>query len=484
MNKYSTKIILFAALMVAMTACQKEKLTTPPQTSVVSDNAFSTSQRITNQVLSLYASMKSGLFLGGRAQVAQDIRGEEFLSQSTNLVTGRDVWSLNVANNTTFIRVVWSQAYLTINRANVFIDGMNEKAIALVGQSTANNYIAEARFIRAVSYYYLLQLYAKPFADANGSKPGLPLRIKGITLSGDYDLARSTVAQVYDQIIQDLDFAEANLPATYATSSLQVTRAHKNTAIAFKTRVYLSMQRYTDVIREANKIIPLIPPFKATSGVPHELQSDIVSVFTSPYTTSESILSMPMSNVTGDIPGGQNQMGFYWLNASGSNGTGEFSLNPTGIIGDPSFASTDRRRAFIFNHSSGRQYLTKFPTGGNYTDWVPVIRWAEVMLNLSEALARQNGLDARSLALLNAVRQRSSSGVVLAPATAGDLINAILKERRMEFLGEGLRNIDLMRLLQTIPAKADAPSKSLNEQQYIWLIPAEELALNNLMTDN
>ena len=43
----------------------------------------------------MYSAMKSGNFYGGRAIIAGDIRGEEFISRTTNVVTGSDVWLLN-----------------------------------------------------------------------------------------------------------------------------------------------------------------------------------------------------------------------------------------------------------------------------------------------------------------------------------------------------------------------------------------------------
>ena len=75
-----------------------------------------------------------------------------------------------------------------------------------------------------------------------------------------------------------------------------------------------------------------------------------------------------------------------------------------------------------------------------------------------------------------------SGGTILA-LTQTDLINAILLERRIEFLGEGMRNNNLLRLLQTIPAKGSVPSKSPSAQGYIWPISSDE-SLNALMTDN
>ena len=484
--KYIASICL-GLLMV--TSCKKELLSPIPQTSITDATAFDTPARVANQVNSMYAALKSGALFGGRAQVAGDIRAEDFLNETTNLVTGADVWQLNATGTSqNFVKNLWAAAYSCINQCNLFIDGMAAKGTSVVGAASSSKYIGEARLIRAICYWKLLEHYARPYADGNGSKPGLPLRLIGIKASGSSDMARSTVAEVYTQIISDLDFAEANLPSTYSTAALNTTRGHKNTAIAFKTRVYLGMQDYTRVIAEANKIVgQSTAPFSATTGVPHALQANIANVFLSPYTTTESILSMPMSSTAGDNPGTQNQLGFYFVQNGSALGSAEFSLNPSGIVGNAGWTATDARRtALVFtNTTSGKKYLAKYKTGSPYTDWAPIIRYSEVLLNLAEALARTNsGVNAKALALLNAVRQRSDATTILAPVDQASLIAAILLERRIEFLGEGLRNFDLMRLLQTIPAKGSIPAKPASEAGYIWPISADELSLNSLMTDN
>lgn len=480
------KYILGASLStMVLVSCDKEENLNPiPETSISDATAFETPERIENQMRAVYSTLKGGAFYGGRYVVYGDIRGEDFINQTTNLVTGSDVWNLNPTNSSTNSVVnLWTQAYSTINQANLFIEGMQEIGTAVVGAPKANNYIGEAKLIRALTYYSLLQYYARPYADGNGSKPGLPLRLSGIKGPGQSDLARSTVAEVYDRIIKDLDSAELTLPVSQSTALLNTTRAHRNTAIALKTRVYLSMQKYDKVITEANKIVPATAPFVAKSGVAHALEADITNVFKPPYSTTESILSMPHKSGA-DVPGTQNQLGFYFYN-NGKVGSAEYSLNPSGIIADAGWKATDKRWDFIYtNTTSGLKYLSKYPTPNPYTDYVPVIRWSEVLLNLAEALARTNGLDVRAVALVNAVRQRSDATTVLAPATGQALIDAILKERRIEFLGEGLRNNDLMRLLQTIPAKGAVASKAPGDQGYIWPISSTELSLNKLMTDN
>ncbi|MBS1641778.1 MAG: RagB/SusD family nutrient uptake outer membrane protein [Bacteroidetes bacterium] len=491
--KYSSVALLG---MLGFSACQRDLLNPSPQTSVSDASAFSTLGRIQSQVLSLYGSMKNGTFYGGRFVIYGDIKGEDFINETSNLITGADVWAENCTNSATAVTGLWAQAYYVINSCNVFIDGMNAGGSTVAGAALAANYIAEAKLVRALSYYSLLQYYARPYADGNGSKPGVPLRLTGVKGSGSSNLARSTVAQVYTQILQDLNDAEVGLPLSYTGSTAaytNTTRAHRNTAIALKTRVYLSMQNYASVITEANKIVSATAPFTAATGVPHALQANIANVFVSPYTTTESIFSMPMTTTAGDYPGTQNQLGYYFspTGTNGGTGNGEFSLNALGVIADPGWTATDKRRAFIKQSGSGatlKNWCIKYPTGNPYTDYVPVIRYSEVLLNLAEARVRNlNTVDAQAVALLNAVRNRadaSTTYTVLSFATPAALISAILNERRIEFLGEGLRVNDLMRLLQTIPAKGTAPSKAASDVGYIWPISSNELALNSLMTDN
>ena len=298
------------------------------------------------------------------------------------------------------------------------------------------------------------------------------------------------MAQVYTQVITDLDSAEAKLPLTYATAELNTTRAHRNTAIALKTRVYLTLGNYAKVIFEGAKLAPQpTAPFSANiGGVPHTLQPNITTVFTT-YNTTESIFSLPMTATTGDNPGTQNQLGFYFVRNGANPGAAEYSLNQTtGIYANPNWRATDVRKiALVFTAANGKRFVSKFLSPSPYTDYPPVIRYSEVLLNYAEALARTNpGIDTKAVALVNAVRFRSDTAIasIIVPATQTDLINAIMLERRIEFLGEGMRNNDLMRLLQTIPAKGSVPAKQPSDQGYIWPISSDELSLNKLMTDN
>jgi hypothetical protein len=482
------KIIYLLTLTVVigqLLSCSKDRLNPVPTNSISDLSAFDSRLRIEGQVRAIYASIKNAGMYGGRYQIFNDIRGGDFQNDRTNVVTGFDVWNYTPSNSSTnSVQNHWSRAYYVINLANVFLEGMDAKGTSVVGDALSKNFQAEARFLRAMSYYSLLQLYARPYWDGNGSKPGVPLRLTANKGSADYNLARATVAEVYTQILDDLNYAEANLTLTNGTAILNTTRAHKNTAIAFKTRVYLSMQRYTDVITEANKIVSATAPFTATTGVAHALQANVNTIYTN-YTTTESILSMPFAS--NETPGTQNQLGYYYGPSAFNGGNGEYSLLSTGIIANTGWLATDVRRSNILV-SGGKSYLTKYKVASTFTDYAPVIRYAEVLLNLAEARVRStNTVDAQAIALLNAIRGRSDATTVFAAgdfANATALADAIMTERRIELLGEGFAGADLTRLGLPLPAKPGVTAVPASAQAYIWPISSTELLLNTLCVDN
>lgn len=478
MRQLKYKLLLTAAagsLMLA--ACNKKDLTPIPQTSLSDAVAFSSPERIEQQVFGIYSAMKNGNFLGGRGQVYQEVRGEDWLNVTGNGVTNLLTWNFGVSSTTNEVEGFWNAGYAAINRANVVIEGIAANPTVISAQQ-ANRYTAEARFARAVSYFYLVTLYAKkPYTADNGASPGLPLRLKANKSVEGANLARSSVAQVYDQILADLNYAETNLPLTYATNDSNVVRAHRNAAIAFKTRVYLNMGKYSEVITEGDKIVPQTAPFVAPSGVAHRLEPSVLTVFRSPYNLKESIFSLPMSPT--NPPGTQNDLALYW--------SAEYELNPAGILGSTAWPADDARRTnFVFT-SGGKQRLSKFNDAQN--NWVPIIRYAEVLLNVAEALARTNTtVNPRAVALLNAVRQRSHPASVLAPLTQAELIDMILTERRIELLGEGFRSMDIMRLQMTFPAKGSGANAvgaiAPTSAAYVWPIPNSELLYNKSMSSN
>jgi hypothetical protein len=482
MNTLNKFLILLLSTMF-MVSCNEDLLDTVPVTNFSDLTVFDNIDRVEQQANGLYASVKNGNFLGGRNYVYHDIRGENFLNETANNVTGFSVWNHTVQpSNVNDVTNLWTTAYLAINRINVFLTGLDANADKLkaAGATDAqlNAYRAEARFL---SYHSLLQLYASPFNDGAGAKLGVPLQLNANVAAGDNDLERATVAQVYTVIVDDLNFAESNLPETRATAVLNSTRAVKNAAIALKTRVYLHMGRYADVVTEANKIVSAAAPFASSIGVKHTLAPTVGEVFKTPYTHVERIFSFPFTDL--DLPGTQNGLGSYYN--PGPRGIGDFSLNPNGLIKDSvNWGAADERRAFIFKNTNNKFYWNKFAAGPQHLDYVPVLRYSEILLNLAEAKARTAGNDAQALALLNAVRTRSKGNAYASFASATDLIEAILVERQIEFLGEGFRGIDQQRLLRPLPGKANITAIQSTSPAYLWPIPSIELLTNKKCVQN
>lgn len=486
------RLFVFLLGILVLGSCNKDDLLNPDPSTLISDVvAFDTPERIENQVNGLYSTLKHQYFLGSYYYIMSDIRSGDFISSNLNAATGATNYQMNNETTTSEVIRIWERGYQAINGANVFIYHMENGGLEVTGEETGKQYIAEARLIRALSYYYLLQLYARPYWDGDGSKPGLPLRLDANTEPGNYDLARSSVKDTYAQIIEDLDFAESNLPDSYNSAFLNTTRAHKNTAIALKTKVYLSMGDYPDVIKEANKIVTASAPFQTLSGVHNELSSSFKQVFTAPYITSESVFSMPFSSQ--DSPG--EALGDWYLPSNGSggtsnsNGSGGYHLYPDGIVANTDWTENDERRDFVLE-GGGKLWLTKFSDASPHLDYGPVIRYSEVLLNLAEALTQEtNSVDARAVELLSAVRNRSDNSTQYSAsdfANKDALFDAIITERRIEFLGEGIRNADIMRLGIDIPAKPahSVGAVSPSDDAYIFPIPINELNLNNLMENN
>ncbi|TAE73036.1 MAG: RagB/SusD family nutrient uptake outer membrane protein [Bacteroidetes bacterium] len=484
-----TKVIIFLATFVSVSSCTG-MLEPTPVTNLLDTDMFATPDRVLSQVNGLYSSLKSGQFLGGRMQMYMDVRGEEFENVSQNGVTGLFAWNYSQAPSNAEVTNAWTAGYLTINRVNLFLKGLDDNP-NVVPVATANQYRAEARFIRATAYFYLSQLYCRPFSINMGNTPGLPLRLTANTTNTSVDLARSTVAEVYTQILNDLNFAEANAIATYGNALLNTTRSHRNTMISMKVRVNLVMGNWAAAITEAQKIVAqTASPFSSTSGVTHSIIANIVNVFSAPYTSAENIFSMPMSSA--DVPGTQNDLAGYYLPASSTlalNGRAEYPFDPLGILANPAFsAANDARRNALTVVSGGRTWCAKYRVTPPPTDFVPVIRYSEVILSYAEALVRQNNtIDPTALALLNAVRGRSNpTGVYTLASFANStaLLNAILLERRIELYGEGMRSIDITRQGLALPAKTGVTNVPTTAQNYIWPIPQSEMDTNKLMTQN
>ncbi len=483
------KITIVLGLLLS-TGCSKEFLDPVPQTSLSDLTVFDTKDRVVAQVNGMYDNLKVANFLGGRFFVYNDIRDDNFIPKSTNGVTNYQTWNHTVISSSNEVQNLWTAVYTAINTINIFMEGLNAawdggKLTGKITQADYDQYTSEALTLRAICYFDLLQLYAKPYIMGSGANPGVPLRLKAEKTSDNSDLARSTVAEVYAQILSDLNEADGKAVTSYDTDLENTTRVHKNTITALKTRVYLHMQNWAGVVSESAKIVSASAPFTAGSGVAFELNPSFETTWTT-YTTKESIFSMPMTST--DNPGSQNSLPYYYYYTTSES----YYLNTAAGTAYALMDAADVRKTTLYL-DNGRYFISKFTDAVTHTNYAPVMRYAEVLLNRSEALVRAGGtVTQEAVNLLNAVRTRSFPGgayTLSSFASAADFYTAIINERDIEFLGEGMRNLDLMRLGLPLPGKdggsmGNIPEIATSSPSYIWPIPANELTFNKLMTAN
>ncbi|CAM3494149.1 RagB/SusD family nutrient uptake outer membrane protein [Pontibacter korlensis] len=497
-----------------LTSCDKEVMELEPYDRLTEESAFTTPERIELTVAGVYDAAQSGFYAGGAvrgypfgaAHIEQgDNRGEDMLNlEAFYAITYEATYNAASANNVYHFETL----YAVVNKANIVIEGV-EKAVAdgLITAEVGNAYIAEARFLRALSHHELLVHFARPYNHtADASHLGVPYRTLPVNTPARVEEARQqgrdTVKEGYAKVLEDLNYAEQNLPETRAK---QISRATKGAAIALKTRVKLHMRDWAGVIEEGNKLISGTEEFTSPIGG-YELTASPEEPFANNGANSESIFSFENSaNDNASVNGSLGQM----YNAN-TGGRALVAISP--IIWNAAFWPEEDERRDITVSTARAIYTNKYRDAATQSDWSPIVRYAEVLLNVAEAEARLNPLSVRALALLNAVRGRSTDQLysLTTLLSQDDLIQAIINERRIEFLAEGLRWKDIHRLAKEgefgpagIPAKvasanlkrddyqaasgtvrADAikvPAIPYEDFRFIWPIPISEINANPVL---
>ncbi len=440
------KVAICAIFIAGVTSCNEDQvLNLTPVNSISIDDAFTTPSLIEASMNGVYNAAQIGQFNGtnpnggrgyiwGAAFVQQnDCRGEDAVNeQGFYQFTYTATYDPGTANNSFY----WADGYRLINRCNLMIEGVNTAiSSGIINAADGNDYIGQAKFLRAITHFELLNHFARPFNfTPAATHPGIPYREVGINTQSEIDSeltkGRNTVADCYSKIIADLNAAETSITNTVKS------KATRGAAIAFKTRVYLAQRDWPSVLIEAAKITNTY----SLTSVPN-------GPFASNISNSESIFSI--SHAATLNPGVNAAL------ASQYKTRRLVSISPI-IWRDLSWLSDDKRReeGVLVETVSGRKYTNKYKDGINYTDAAPVIRYAEVLLNAAEANARLSTPNLpTALTLLNTVRNRSLANAVAQTYTAAAfttpaaMVAGIVKERRIEFLMEGRRWGDIHRLL-------------------------------------
>ena len=448
MKKNKIFLSLLLAASVA-TGCRKE-LNEEPFNSMSDVSAFSSPDRIDKAAVGMYDALQNANFFSGRVLIYTDIRG---IDATPNSFFGQMHMfnTINSADGT--VASAYQAAYRTIYETNLFVKNFTPKA-DIVTPELGSKYLGEAKYIRSLCYFYLVNLWAQPYDfTADASHPGVVLTLEAAAdpFSSSNNVARSTVKQVYDQIEADLLDAESKLPLTSSDPFIKTARATKGAARALLMRLYLYKKDYNKALAYANTII---------NSNEYTLRPSPEAPFRS-YTTRESIFSVAFSG--GDNPNTNNAIGQHY----GASRRGDISVSDEylRILEQGS----DKRFLNLIEKVGTNYWSTKYNAGTS--DYVPVSRYAEVLLTKAEALAHlASGVSQEAVGLINQIRTTAGAGLI-APGTKQDLIDFIIRERRIELAFEGHGILEFLRTKRGIPAHSNVPAQAWGSNYVIFPIP-------------
>jgi hypothetical protein len=242
--------ILSLTAVIAFTSVSCE-LNRYPYNAIEQSQAFMTLKDAGTFNNGLYASLRGVVY--GLYMFSTDVQAD--LLNATLDYGNRNgfphKWTPLLADDYT-IRDTWRYQYSVITNINNLLNNAEKIPIAnATEQTTMDKYLGEAYLMRAFLYHQLVQRFAKDYEPSTAATDlGVPLVLKfDITLRP----ARSTVEQVYKQILDDLTQAKTLLST--ASGAQNSPKINKDCVTALEARVYLCMHNWTGAVTAANSLI-------------------------------------------------------------------------------------------------------------------------------------------------------------------------------------------------------------------------------------
>ena len=418
-------------------------------------------------------------------------------------------------SNNSFIKGFYYRLYYQINLANALLRETSEEKLSSRGVSQADQdkiraFRAEARFHRALSYYYLLDMFRNvPFVNEESPVGStLPPQVMAVDL--------------FDYIEKELIECEADMLDPFVGyNATHYGRAHKAASWALLSRLYLNAETYIGV----KKYTESITNSKKVMAVNYQLDPVYADIFKADNHNSPEMI-FPVRYDGSDT---QTWGGMTFLLSAMEPSDLQEEVNAVGAwqghratkailhtfereyqheidnrfsmirldftenveIVDPSLFTNNGIP--VVKYSNRNSDGTLPPSNIAYTDF-PLFRLGEIYLNYAEAVLRggTGGDAATALQLVNNLRKRGYNGSSTATLTAGELtLDYILDERGREFFYEGQRRTDLIRFGKLTgssylwPWKGNVPEgRSVDDYFNVYPIPADDLGANENLVQN
>lgn len=466
-----TAAALSAILLTA--SCKKDFLNVAPQAQQPATEFWKTSADATKGVNAIYAQLRSWDNVAFNALCIESTGSDEADKGSTP--TDATFFNLydtfTVTSTQGSLQGFWTGQYQNINLCNQVLDNIPN---ITMDATLKSRYLAEAKFVRAYSYFRLVRAYGN-----------VPLRLHVPKDASEYNVAQSDKTAVYAQIEKDLTEAAATLPTSYGATDLG--RATKGAALGMLAKVSMYEKKWAEVLALTNQVM----------GLGYDLFPDFEKGFrTQNENNIESVFEIQAELLVGNADASNSQ----FSQVQGIAGLMGWGFNTPSTVLAAAFETGDPRRdaTILFKGETtpqGDLVPTTAPNDRyNQKSYVPVsmrvsgynegaqqnirvLRFSDVLLMNAEA-ANELGNSAQALTSLNRVRKRArgTSTTILADVTTTDkaaLRTAIYKERQVELAMESDRYFDVIRQgrgLEVFGVKGWKANK--NE---VWPIPSTEI---------
>lgn len=475
------KILRIGLLFIFLTAtgCEKFVVVEAPITSVNEENVYKTDATAIAVLTGIYAQMvNNGLFTGNAGiSLLSGLSADELTL--TNLVTDNRLIAyfkneLRSGPNANYGIELWRDVFFYIFQCNAALEGLGSSGS--LTPSVKKQLLGEARFMRAFFYFYLVNFVG----DA-------PL---AVTTDPEVNatLSRSSVPLVYRQIVADLKEAQQLLSENYLNKDLQNytgtperVRPTKWAATFLLARSYLYLADYANAELEASKII--------SNATQFSLHHALNSVFLK--NSTEAIWQLQ------PVQTGRNTEDAFafMLPVTGPNANANpVYLSPQIIH---AFEPGDHRRKSgnwidsVIVSGTTYFYPAKYKatiTSGAASEYLMVLRLAELYLIRAEARAQQNNMGAAQDDL-NSIRTRAG----LPDTKANDktaLVAAVLNERQVELFTEwGHRWLDLKRTgyvdaIMSVVTPLKANGRPWQSYQQLYPVLYNDILMNPNLNQN